>query len=210
MPDRIQVPFSVKIVQNPWEHTVPTMELEVILATIAAETAERLVKRYRSGLYEVPALAIVILDPTAPPSRESEQAVLAVVIIGDDAVECVPNAFSKAFEHRDHGIDNGAMVMAHSHLLPDGAFRHGHSACVDGTIGGASALTTVQDRAECTIFLAQLNLAVQERRTAWETNVGNPSHADWFCNENLPEERVKRAIHKDAPALLHIGHMIKV
>lgn len=189
----VNMPITIRIIHNPWPHTVPIEKLFDILKKIAEDAAERIKTRHLSGDYKKPKLAIVILDPTAPTSKPSEDSILAIIMIGEGAQANLRNALSKAFEQRDHGMDIGAMARAHSHRLPDGAFRYGHGFSVDGTDGGASGLSQKQDRNEGTTIASEFNCAVQEAREMWEEDVANPGDFYWFCNQNLPEGRVMQA-----------------
>jgi hypothetical protein len=193
MTTEVNMPITIRIINNPWPHTVPNHRLLEILRGIAEEAAERIKQRHTAGIYEKPKLAIVILDPTAPQSRPSEDAILAIILIGEGAQDNLCNALSKAFEQRDHGRNIGAMATAHSHLLPDGAFRYGHSFEVDSTMGGASGLTQKQDRDEGTTIASSFNRGIQEAREQWEEATGDPGDYYWFCDQNLPEARVKKA-----------------
>jgi hypothetical protein len=191
MPQVKKLKVDVRIIQNPWLHSVPTKVLGEILMRIAALTAERIRTRKEQGIYEESRLAIALLDPTAPMSRPSEQCVLAIILIGDDAEEFITFALDKAFEHRDHGMNNGAAIAAHKQVLPDGATRWGHSACVDDTtFVGASAQLSIVDRLEATVFGAEFNCEIHRTREEWEKD--HPG-GDWYCDQGIASERVREA-----------------
>lgn len=180
----------VRLVQNPWSHMVPDGDLFELLHELGIETAVRIQERYDRNEYESAKLAIVLLDPTAPSSRPSEDCVIAIILIGDGAEQNITNAAGKAFAQRDKGINIGAMVYAHKHLLRDGSFRYGHGFCVDGTPGGASGLREDEDRYEGTIFAAGLNYRIYAIIAHWEEQ--NPD-GKWYCNKDLPDERFRVA-----------------
>jgi len=179
----------VRLVRNPWPHTVPDAQLFETLEELAHEAARGIrVRRDRHEYAEDANLALVVLDPTAPVSLPSEQCVLGIILIGDGAENNITNAASKAFEHRDKGVNIGDLVYGHKHRLADGAFRWGHSACIDGTHVGASGLLEGEDRYEATLYGAGFNYRIECIRIHWE---GEHSGGSWYCDEDKPELRLR-------------------
>lgn len=191
MPEDEVLPVTVRVFLEPWGHSVPTRRLGAILMRIADEAAARIRERSKQGMYEGCNLAVVILDPTAPASRPSAECVLAIILIGDRAEEYLTFALDKAFQYRDHGMNNGAAIAAHKHLLADGATRWGHGVCVDGTYVGPSGLRCIEDRLEGTIIAAEFNWEIFRLREAWEEE--HPG-GNWYCNQDVPSERVRAAV----------------
>jgi hypothetical protein len=116
---------------------------------------------------------------------------MAYFSIGEEADRFLVNAVAKAFEHRDHQANPGSLLSSQQHRLSDGDFRHGHSAEVECTIVGASALSPTQDRFQAQLLAAEFNYMVDSRRGVWTSE--HPG-GDWFCNQDKPGERYAAAL----------------
>jgi len=171
----VTLAFEIRLVTNPWPDTVPS--LLDLLATATRRRAEHIAEQAAEGNYRRESLALVLLDPTAPLSRPTGDAVLAVISIGEEGTRFAPNAMAKAAEHRDHGLECGALALTQKHRLSDGDFRNGFSAEVNGTIVGASGQNSLQDQLEATLFAAEFNYEVARARSDWEEQQGR---GGWF------------------------------
>jgi len=108
---------------------------------------------------------------------------LAIVAIGREGERFIPNAIAKAVQHRDKGVLTGYGVYVDLTQTEDGDFTYGFSTQVDGTIGGASGLSELQDAAEAGHALVAFNYHVRSARKAWRD--ANPDNR-WFCDQDLP------------------------
>jgi hypothetical protein len=135
-------------------------------------------------------MGFVILDPTAPPWKPSEECALGFLTVGADSDRLLIVALAKASLARDHGLSAGAVLYSQPHRVADGYFRWGHTANVEGTIVGGSGLTEVQDRFEAQMVAAEFNYQIARARELWlEANPGRP----WLCSDG-PGERFTRAM----------------
>lgn len=185
---------QIKVFPTSWEHRVPQPMLEQIIQDIAGRRAEEIEAAHSVGEYSRDSMGFVLMDPTKPLSVPSEQAIMAIIAIGQNGADFVPNAAAKAFTTRERGVDSGELVYAHQHQLGDGEFRYGFGATIDGTNGGASGATEIQDRYQAAVLCADFNLEIQQAQAAWEKD-----HPDgrWYCNVDQPNRR-----YLDVAALL--------
>jgi hypothetical protein len=173
---------KVVILRRPYASTIPDDVFSAQIEMLAYKRAESVREKHMKGVYSQPNFGMCLLDPTCPISVSSDQAVLALIAIGEKGLDYVENAVAKACEHRDTGVDCGILVYVQPHRLADGRFRYGHSACVDGTFVGASALEEVQDRFEAIVLAAEFNLMVVTERGKWVAG----HQGEWFNEQNAP------------------------
>jgi hypothetical protein len=169
---------KVTIVHNPYPDTVPDDKLRYAITQAAEDLADEL----EIGEYRRNAIAFCVMDPTAGVRVDNRNAVMALVTIGD-ARGFLDNAVAKAFEHRDYGDNCGVLRYTQLHRLPDGTFVFGHSANVDGTIVGGSALLEIEDRWAAFNFGSRINLAIQRIREKW---LKDHPHHKWFAYNGAP------------------------
>lgn len=185
----LQAPqVDVKIVRDPYSHTIPTPVLRAMLVTIAAKLEYRL----QSDLpkFVRPSLGLVLMDPTVP-WLPGVEAVLAYVAIGPEGAKYTPNALAKAVDHHNLGQDCGISAYVQMHRQSDGCFLYGHSAKVDETIVGASAQSEIDDRRLAACFAADFNAEVCAALKLWKEQ--HPDHK-WRCNQNTPREDLLSAM----------------
>jgi hypothetical protein len=190
--------FEIRLVNNPWPETVP--DFSEILTHAAEDRARGIAERVANGDYRRDSMAFVVLDPTAPISRATEDAVLAMVCVGEDGPRFAANAMAKAAEHRDHGLECGSLALAQKHRLADGDFRNGFSVEVGGTIVGASGQNSLQDQYEATLLAARLNYEIGRARLAWEEAQGR---GGWFSNAGQAGKRYCDVWTRPALEVLH-------
>lgn len=197
---------TVKLLRNPWEHTIPTSMLKMLLTKLARERADDIELRFERDEYEVEegfdniSFGLVVMDPTCPPSVPSTEAVLAIIEIGDRGLDLVFNGLDKACVQRDFGVNGGQLIFGGaSFVVPDGGFRWGHGAQVGRLIGGGSGLDQEQDRYQTTLFLAGLELELCTARKEWEETHPRGSHdsLSWFCEENQPHEAYAAVLNRE-------------
>ncbi|MEO7617346.1 MAG: hypothetical protein ABIS59_00730, partial [Candidatus Saccharibacteria bacterium] len=75
---------NIKLFADPYSHTFPAVELGLALKEIAAELAETIESRHATGEFPRNSFGVVILDPTAPTSRPSEECIMATIAIGPE------------------------------------------------------------------------------------------------------------------------------
>ena len=204
---------KVNLIQNPWPHTIPDVELYDLLEWAANRRAYQIHEMLTVGLYEEPArdsMGFVILDPTAAASTPSEECVLATLEIGENGRDFVPNAAAKCMQHRDRGMESGAMVYSQPHRLRDGDFRFGYSVNIEGFFIGGSGRTEAEDKLECTGLAADLIHGVNATRSEWADDLvgyyeeaaapsGNkPVTLRWWCLENKPDARYSAVLDLEA------------
>jgi hypothetical protein len=177
--------FKLKVLSNPYPHTIPDVELYRMLDEIATNLHVEVFNRYGSGEFKRNSLGLCLMNPTAPRSTPPQNAILALLAVGLEGPDFLPNGVGKAFEHWQHGEDCGTLAYVKPYLLPDGSFVYGHSVDVEGTIVGASGATEAQDRFLATCFGAEFNYRVTDARKAWRAE--NPD-SKWFCDQNLPDK----------------------
>lgn len=176
----------IRVHQNPWDHTVPNDKLAEIIHAVADRRAEHVLKQYEAGNYSRNSLGVAILNPTAPLWQPSSETLLATIAIGPEGVRFVTNAIAKAVEHRDRGLLAGFGVYVDLTQSADGDFCYGYSTQVDGTIGGASGQTELQDVMEAGHALVSFNYWIRQARKAWLD--GREERPHWFCNLDEPGE----------------------
>lgn len=177
--------FALKVMANPYPHTIPDIAFQRMLYEIATGLQAEVVSRYGGGEFKRNSLGLCLMDPTKPRRTAPEDAILALLAIGPEGRAFLPNGVGKAFEHWEYGEDCGTLAYVKPYLLPDGCFVYGHSADVEGTIVGASGATEAQDRFLATHFGAEFNYRVTDARKTWRTeNLDNK----WFCEQNLPDQ----------------------
>lgn len=177
--------FALKVMTNPYPHTIPDIVFQRMLHEIATGLHAEVVSRHGGGEFKRNSLGLCLMDPTKPRWTPPEDAILALVALGPEGKDFLPNGVGKAFEHWQHGEDCGTLAYVKPYLLPDGSFVYGHSVDVEGTIVGASGATEAQDRFLATCFGAEFNYRVTDARKAWRTE--NPD-SKWFCEQNLPAQ----------------------
>lgn len=192
----------VFVIQNPWSHRVPLNILTQILTEIAEKRAEHIESSYRAddetGEHN---FTFVILDPAAPRWKPSAEAILAIVLIGPNAVKLIPNAIAKAVWHRDHGQLAGYGAYVDTLTAADGDFAWGFSCQVDNTIGGGSGLTQEADAYEVGIALVEFNFEIRSLEKNWfESQKKRPG---WFCNADEPGEQYRAMTHNAITGALY-------
>ncbi|MBI5906518.1 hypothetical protein HY857_00495 [Candidatus Saccharibacteria bacterium] len=176
----------IRVHQNPWDHTVPDDQLTGLILAVADRRAEHVARQFDAGIYARDSLALAILNPAAPLWQPSSETLLATIAIGPEGERFVANAIAKAVEHRDHGLPGGYGVYVDLTQSADGDFCYGYSTQVDGTIGGASGQTELQDACEAGHALVTFNYYIREARKKWAEM--REAHPHWFCNLDEPGE----------------------
>lgn len=175
--------WDVHVLRNPYAQTVPDAKfIELVRQSVESRAAD-IERRSRSGEFGRDSMAFVVLDPTAPRSKRSEEVVLLVATVGPEGVRNVPNASAKAFEHWDLGTECGVLVYTQNHRLADGQFGFGFSVELDGTIVGASGETELQDRFQAVSLAAELNYRIGVARSVWEEG----GRQEWYSVPSRPD-----------------------
>ncbi|GLW91630.1 hypothetical protein Aglo03_24460 [Actinokineospora globicatena] len=159
--------------RNPYDYMLDDATLADVLLTAGLRRAESVWDGHQAGRYPRSSMAFVVLDPTAPRWERDDEAVLAALTIGDEALPFLPNAAAKAAGHRHTGHNHGQAALVDQHLLGSGHFRYGHSANVRGLIIGASAQTSDQDLYQAAALATDLVNALLEHHRTWENQVGS-------------------------------------
>jgi hypothetical protein len=190
--------FRVRLIRNPWSHTVPGETLMAILTKVAQSRAKHVEKMHEVGEWKRDSLGLAILDPTAPISLPSSEALLATISIGPEGDRFVVNAVAKAVEHRDKGQLAGYGVYTDLTQTADGDFTYGFSTQVDNTIGGASGQSELQDACEAGHALVSFNYWIRDVRNGWrEAYPGNR----WFSHVDEPDETYTAMAEDDVIAV---------
>jgi hypothetical protein len=175
--------WEVHVLRNPYAQTVPDANFLELVGQSVEMRATDIERRSRSGEFGRDSMAFVVLDPTAPRSRPSQEVVLLVASVGPEGARFVPNASAKAFEHRDLGADCGVLVYTQNHRLADGQFGFGFSVELDGTIVGASGESELQDRFQAVSLAAELNYRIGAARSQWEES----GKQEWYAVPSRPD-----------------------
>jgi hypothetical protein len=175
---------QVKILRHPYPQTIPDDEFDALIVQLSERLEDDIDRNHEAGRYRSGSLGLCLLDPTVPLTVASTDAVLALVAIGSEGRDFLPNAVAKACETRDFGVNCGTLAFAQPQRLADGQFRWGHSAIVDGTIVGASAQVGIQDRALSERFASDFNVEVNLRRMRW-VGQGRGGY-QWFAEPDTP------------------------
>jgi hypothetical protein len=178
------VNVKVKVLRHPYPQTIPNNEFDALLAELSDRISQDIDRNHAAGKYRSGSLGLCILDPTLATTIASAESVLALVTMGDEGRDFLPNAVAKACETRDFGVNCGTLVFAQPQRLADGQFRWGHSAIVDGTIVGASGQVGIQDRALSEQFASDFNVEVNLRRMRWAEQ--GRSGYQWFADPDRP------------------------
>ncbi len=182
---------QIFIHSNPFVGIISDVAFNRIVSRAVYARAEDIQKRYMAGEYPRDSFSFTILDPTAPASTPSEDAIMVLALIGPEGADFAPNGLAKAIEHRDSGTECGVLVYTQKHRLPSGSFRYGFSVCLDGTYVGGSGETELQDRYQCTLLAADFNLRIDTTIKEWE-EVHGPGR--WFSEDNKPGRRITDAL----------------
>ncbi|AEW98456.1 hypothetical protein [Streptantibioticus cattleyicolor] len=176
--------------RNPYAYLFDDAGLDALLLELGVRRAASVWRNHTTeeeraprGRYPRPAMGFVLLDATAGPWVRNEEAVLAVITVGDGGHTFLPNAAAKAAAHRRLGRNNGEAVHVDPHLLATGDFRYGHSADVRGQIVAASSQSTDQDLYEAARLAADFVHAVGDRHADWERRRGA---GDWAAPDDTP------------------------
>ncbi|MDQ5944093.1 MAG: hypothetical protein QG658_159 [Patescibacteria group bacterium] len=190
--DPFALPYAVKVIANPYPHTIPDAEFHLLIDSIAQRLRDQIYTDYTALEPGHPhklkrsSLGLCVMDPTLPRSTPAQDAVMALITIGLEGEDLLVNGVGKAVTHWELGQDCGIGAYVHLHRLRDGSFVYGHSAELDGTIVGASGATEQQDRSMATQFAAEFNSCVADARKRWR--LANPVHK-WYCNQDEPDQR---------------------
>jgi hypothetical protein len=177
--------FRVRLMQNPWDHTIPNEELFEIFTRIAKTRAGHVERKFGEGEWYSNNLGLAFLNPAAPMWQPTPETLLATLSIGPRGDEYVVNGIAKASEHRDHGVPAGYGVYMDLAMSRDGDFCWGYSTKVDGMIVGASGQTERQDACEAGHAAVTLLYLLHEARATWKEQRDEPN---WFCNKNQPDK----------------------
>lgn len=175
--------IGIKVLSNPWLHSVGGDGLMTIIHRVAVARAAHVAKQFAAGDYKRESLGLAIMNPSAPISADSMDALLATVAIGPEGDSFVPNAIAKAVQHRDSGQLAGYGVYVDLTRTQDGDFCYGFSTQVDDTIAGASGQSELQDACEAGHAAVTFNYLLRSHRKEWvDAHSGNR----WFCNIDEP------------------------
>jgi hypothetical protein len=180
------LPIEVRLIQNPWSHTVPDSDLLGMLEKVATTRASHLEEKFKQGKWPNNNLALAFLNPAAPKWQPTPQTLLATIAIGNEGRPFVVNAIAKASYHRDHDVPAGYGVYVDLATSCDGDFCWGYSTKVDDLIIGASAQYEIQDACDAGHAGVSLLYYIREARGAWMKN--QLVEPDWFCNLNAPHK----------------------
>jgi hypothetical protein len=175
----------IRVFQNPWSHTVPSTRLVDIVAHVASVCAEHVEKHYDTGGYPRDSLGLAVLNPEAPRWQQSGDTLLFTIAIGPEGERFISNAIAKAVYHRDHGVPAGYGVYMDLTMSGDGDFCYGYSTQVDGTIGGVSAQSELQDAMEAGHAIVTFNYMVRFERKTW---LDAHTENRWLCDVDEPRE----------------------
>jgi hypothetical protein len=181
--------YQVKLLSNPWDHTVPHAKLYDLLVQVAESRANHIEKMHAKDEWPRASLGLALMIPGAPRNWMAEDAILATIAIGMEGQRFVVNAISKAFYHHDHGVPAGYGRYVDLAASADGDFCYGYSAKVDNMIAGASAQTEIQDACEAAHAAATFLYFIRRERGVWIDQQPEPPH--WFCNVDEPGELYK-------------------
>ena len=168
-----------------------------LLHKLAQRRAEDIESRFSSGEYNNNSVGFVLFDPTAPRSLyPPEKAVLALIEVGPDGRSYLVNGLAKGCEHLSHGTSAGTQVYTQIQRLPDGSFRYGHSAEIEGTIVGVSGLSEIQDRFQAQLLAAEFNYEIAYWRARW---LAEHSDIHWYGNDDSPAGHYTRFLAETLP-----------
>lgn len=177
---------AVKLMQNPWGHTISDTTLFMTFEKIAQNRAVHVEKMHERGEWPRDSLGLAFLNPAAPNWQPTPETLLATIAIGPEGERFIVNAVAKAAYHRDHGVPAGYGVYTDLSMSTDGDFCYGFSTKVDGLIAAASGQSEIQDACEAGHAAVTLLYYLRRDRTEWKSSRQNPPH--WFCNFDEPLE----------------------
>jgi hypothetical protein len=195
------LPVQFRIIANPYPHTIPDPEFNLLIATVARRLAAQIHADHNSlgdgqfGFLKRPSLGLCLMNPTLPRYTPARHAVMALIAIGDEGESYLVNGAGKAITHWEQGENCGVGAYADIHCRPDGSFVYGHSAEVNRTIAGASAASEQQDRALALRAASEFYSFTADARKKWQE--AHPQHK-WFCNDNEP-----RVLFTEVASWLH-------
>src|SRR5438876_823652 len=97
----------VRVMSNPWSHTIGDENLFDILEAVADSRADHVEKMYGRGEWPRNSLGLAFLNPAAPNWQPTPEVLLATIAIGPEGERFIVNAVAKAAYHRDHGVPAG-------------------------------------------------------------------------------------------------------
>lgn len=191
---------QVFLKNNPWRDRLPDGVVMQFLTTASVQGARQIQQwmqdggQFRIGSL-LPALGMVILDPTRPDGQSTiQQRIMAAVLFGDGtrAEGFLPYAAAGADAHYRHGRSIAELVATQSYVLGDGDFAGENSVRYGRAIAAGYGLSQVQNRFLTSIVLTSFMDAIHGASTRWlaERNRGDHEHV-WYDWENEPDPRYR-------------------
>lgn len=118
--------ISIRLMQNPWDQTIPDVALLDLFDKVAASRAAHVERMHALGEWPRDSLGLAFLNPAAPRWQPTHQTLLATIAIGSEGERFVVNAVAKAAYHRDHGLPAGYGVYMDLAQSRDGDFCYGY------------------------------------------------------------------------------------
>lgn len=161
----------VQIVQNPWKERLSTNELASLLLDIAVSCERSIRGVLIRGEFTKPySLGMVILNPSAPTVAVSLDAVLAMIVIG-----------------QDREAENPHLEFAAGKVL--GSTRWGRASRVNGIVGGGFGIDPLLDRLQTDVALASLSYELACRQIEWTIGADRP-HTEAYGESSVTGERL--------------------
>jgi hypothetical protein len=186
----------VRLMMNPWDHTIPNNELFGMLMSVGESRAAHIEKMHERGEWPRNSLGLAFLNPAAPLWQPTPETLLATIAIGPEGERFIVNAVAKAAYHRDHGVPAGYGVYMDLSRSRDGDFCYGFSEEVSGLIAGASAQTEMQDACEAGHAAVTLLYYLRKARADWKVVAEDPH---WFDDEDRPSAMYTRMAYETQP-----------
>ncbi|MEU6234000.1 hypothetical protein [Kitasatospora sp. NPDC047058] len=142
-------------------------------------------------------MGFVLPDPTAARWVPDEQAVLAVVTVGEDGHRFLVNAAAKAAGHRRLGRNHGEASWSTPTCAAAARSATGTPPRSAARSSGRAPSPPDQDLHEAGRLAADLVNAVAEHHLAWEERVGP---GDWYATTDEPHPSWRAMVAFATPA----------
>jgi hypothetical protein len=178
---------AAHLIRNPWRDTLGD-GLVLDHLTTAAITAQEQLEQWQVD-QDRESFAAVILDPTLSLTTGDRirDFVIAIILIGPNAEDYLPNAAANADAHSRHFRSSSELVEVDNYLLADGESALGGSALYREAISGGSGSSVKMDDELVMIMLMRFVDRISRARENWlQAQLSSGSRA-WFSSDDRPD-----------------------
>jgi hypothetical protein len=188
--EHMLTPVSVLVNPSPYGDVVPQEDFVEIARRVVRKVGGQIMSMRNASEVEKPVFAFALFDPTQPPWMLEYSSWIIAAAYGDDGSRLLPNGLDKGMQTVRFGEEWGKVLYTQPHRIPPGAFRWGFAGMVDGTPGGGSGFSEMQDKRVVYEAASEYNYQIAMAFDRW--NAAHPrkradgkSHS-WFTDDGNP------------------------